>query len=169
MTLASLVDLAFTQTMIIGIVVLLMGVMIYEVRRFAVMKHRSGYQTPGLNGAHTMHRAWRELSPWMRVLLVVSLSGWVVAMGSMTTVGYIETAALSQPKIGDSLFTHPHKVKGVIRFFSDHQEQIYGIAKPLMIGSWAVTFVLFIVYGHIEDQWKERKQRSLMDRLTTEG
>jgi hypothetical protein len=37
-----------------------------------------------------------------------------------------------------------------------------------MIGSWAATLVLFSVYGPIEDQWKERKQQSLMDRVSTE-
>ena len=168
MAIASLVDLAFTPTMIMAIGVLLMGVLFYEMRRLAAMNHRSGYQTPRLGDGHTMHRNWQELSSGMRVLLVISLIGWIVAMGSMLTVGYIETAALNQPKIADSLFTHPHNIKGVVRFFSDHQEQIYGVARPLMIGSWAATFVLFSVYGHMEDQWKKRKQRSLMDRVSTE-
>ena len=105
----------------------------------------------------------------MRVLFALSLIGWVVAMGSMLTVGYIEASALKQPKIANSLFTHPHDVKGSVRYFSEHQEQIYRIAKPLMIGSWAATFFLFIVYGHFEDQWKERKQRNLMDRLSSDA
>jgi len=168
MAMTSLVDSAFTPTMILAIGVLLMGVLFYEMRRLAAMKHRSSYQTPMLSGGHMMHRTWQELSPWMRVLLVICLIGWIVAMGSMLTVGYIETAALEQPKAADSLFTHPHNVKGVIRFFSDHQEQIYRIARPLMIGSWAATFVLFCVYGHIEDRRKEQKQKSLMDRISAE-
>jgi hypothetical protein len=167
MAIASLADLAFTPTMIMAIVVLLMGVVFYEMRRLAAMKHRSGPQTPLPIGAHTMRRPWQELSPWMRVLLALSLIGWIVAMGSMLTVGYIETAALKQPKIADSLFTHPHDVKGIVRYFSEHQEQIYRIAKPLMIGSWAATLFLFIVYGHFEDQWEERKQQNLMDRISS--
>jgi hypothetical protein len=80
MAIASLVDLAFTPTMIMAIGVLLMGVLFYEMRRLAAMKHRSGHQTPGLSGEHKMHRTWQELSPWMRVLLVF---GWIVSMGSM--------------------------------------------------------------------------------------
>jgi hypothetical protein len=85
-----------------------------------------------------------------------AVGNWLVWLdclyGFNAPVGYIETAELKQPKIADSLFTHPHNIKGVMRFFSDHQQQIYRVARPLMIGSWAATLVLFSVYGHIEDQ-----------------
>jgi hypothetical protein len=101
-----------------------------------------------------------------------AVGNWLVWLdclyGFNAPVGYIEAAGLKQPKIADSLFTHPHNTKGVIGFFSDHQEQIYRAGRPLMIGSWAATLVLFSVYGPIEDQWKERKQQSLMDRVSTE-
>jgi hypothetical protein len=89
-------------------------------------------------------------------------------MISISTVGAIETAALGQPKIADAPFVHPHEIKGGVRFFTDRQEKIYAVAKPLMIGSWAVTLALMLAVGRIEESWRKRKQQDLLDRVATE-
>jgi hypothetical protein len=160
-----LTDLPPTPTMIIGIVVLLVSVVAYENWRLTRMTHRSGYQGAG---SYPRHRPWRELSPWMRVLRVSILICWTVVMISISTVGAIETTALRQPKIPDAPFVHPHEIKGGIRFFTDRQEKIYGVAKPLLIGSCAVTFALMMVVGRIEESWRKQKERDLLNRLVSE-
>jgi len=91
-------DLPPTPTMIIGIVLLLVGVVVFENWRLIRMTHRSGYRRAWLSDAYP-RRPWQELSPWMRALRVSMLIGWAVAMISISTVGAIETAALRQPKI----------------------------------------------------------------------
>jgi hypothetical protein len=75
---------------------------------------------------------------------------------------------LRQPKIADAPFIHPHEIKGGIRFFTDRQEKIYAVAKPLMIGSFAVTFAFIVALGRIEERWRKRRQQDLLDRLATE-
>jgi hypothetical protein len=84
------------------------------------------------------------------------------------TVGGIETVALRRPKIANATFVHPHEIKGGIRFFTDRQEEIYAVAKPLMIGSWAITFAFMVALGRIEESWRKRKQQDLLDRFATE-
>jgi hypothetical protein len=106
--------------------------------------------------------AWDELPPWMRLLRASAISGWVVVVASLLTVGIIETAALHQPTTADSYFAHPHDIKGRIRFFSNQQERIYVVAKPLMISSFVITFVLFCFCGRLEERREQRqKQRQL--------
>ena len=163
-----LTDLPPTPMMIIGIVVLLLSVVAYENWRLTRMIHRSGYHGVGLSGSYARHRPWQELSPWMRALRVGILICWAVMMISISTVGAIETAALGQPKIADAPFVHPHEIKGGLRFFTDRQEKIYAVAKPLMIGSWAVTLALMLAVGRIEESWRKRKQQDLLDRVATE-
>jgi hypothetical protein len=161
-----LLDLPLVPTIIIGIVVLLLGIVIYENRRLIRTTHRSGYRKAWLSDLH-LRRSWQELSPSMRALRVSMYICWAAALISMCTVGSIETAALSQPKIADAQFVHPHNIKGVIRFFTDREERLYAVAKPLMIGFGAVAFTLIVIVGRIEESWRERKQQDLLDRLTT--
>jgi hypothetical protein len=42
------------------------------------------------------------------------------------------------------------------------------VAKPLLIGSWAVTFALMMVVGRIEESWRKQKERDLLNRLVSE-
>jgi hypothetical protein len=147
---------------------LLVGVMVYANWRLVRMANRSGYHRAGLSGLYPRDRPWQELSPQMRALRVSMLICLAVAMISMSTVGAIETTALRQPKIAHALFVHPHEIKGGVRFFTDRQEKIYAIAKPLMIGSWAVTFAFIVALSLIEEGWRKRKQQDLLDRLGNE-
>jgi hypothetical protein len=153
--------------MMFGIVLLLVGVVVFENWRLIRMTHRSGYRRAWLSDAYP-RRPWQEIPPWMRALRVSMFIGWAVAIISISTVGAIETAALRQPKIADAPFIHPHEIKGGIRFFTDRQEKIYAVAKPLMIGSFAVTFAFIVALGRIEERWRKRRQQDLLDRLATE-
>jgi hypothetical protein len=91
-----------------------------------------------------------------------------VSIISMSTVGAIETAALRQPKIANAPFVHPHEIKSGVRFFTDRQETLYAVAKPLMIGSCAVSFAFIMALSRIEESWRKRKQQDLLDRLGNE-
>jgi hypothetical protein len=170
MALASLglTDLPLVPTMMIGIAVLLVGVVAYENWRVMRLKYRSGYHGAGLTDAEPRHRPWREMSPWMRALRASLLICWAVALISICTVGFLETVALRQPKIADAQFVHPHNIKGVIRFFTDRQESIYAVAKPLMFGFGAICLALMVVFRRVEENWREQKLLDCLDRLTTE-
>jgi ABC-type Fe3+ transport system permease subunit len=168
MTLASLgpTDLPSVGTMVIGIVVLLMGVVAFANWRMMWRKDRSSLTGAGVSDDDPRHRPWREMSPLMRVLLAMLLACWAVALVSLCTVGFIETVAVKQPEIADAEFVHPHNIKGVTRFFTDRQERIYAVAKPLMIGFGAAALVLMVVLRRADENWRGRKQRDLLDRLT---
>jgi hypothetical protein len=171
MALASLglTDLPLVPTMMFGIVVaLLVGVVAYENWRVMRLKYRSGYHGTGLTDAEPRHRPWREMSPWMRALRASLLICWAVALISVCTVGFIETVALRQPKTADAQFVHPHNIKGVMRFFTDRQESIYAVAKPLMFDFGAIFLALMVVFRHVEENLREQKMRDFLDRLTTE-
>ena len=86
-------------------------------------------------------------------------------MVSLLTVGEIETAALRQPKIPDTFYIYYHDIKGVPRYFSQGQERVYRVAKPLMIASFGVTLLMFCVYGKLEERWDERRCRAALEEL----
>jgi hypothetical protein len=167
MTLASLdlTDLPTAAIMIFGIAVVMLGVMAYENWRGIRLRRRSGNHDAGL-GDLPRYRPWQEISPRMRALRVTMFVCCAVAFVSMSAVGSIETAALRQPKIADAEFVHAHEIKGGIRFFTDRQEQIYAIAKLLMFGFGVVGLALGVIHNRIEENWRNRKQQDLLDRLT---
>jgi hypothetical protein len=92
----------------------------------------------------------------------------LIAGTSLITVGAIETVALKQPQVADPPYARPHKIKGRVRFFTDRQEEIYAVAKPLQFPSWVVGFVLIAAFVRIEESFKKQKQQDLLDRITTE-
>ena len=87
----------------------------------------------------------------------------------MLTVGYIETVALNQPAVADSVFRHPHGIKGEIRFFTDQQEDIYSIVQPILFPAWVLVCILGGACS-----WQVRRQdreieRKRLDRLVGGG
>src|SRR5262245_44762030 len=79
---------------------------------------------------------WHEISKGMKALWIASTAAWCSFAASVLTVGWIETTAMSQPPLDDyTLYRHAHLIKRGIRFFTDQQESIYVIAKPLMFGT----------------------------------
>jgi hypothetical protein len=102
---------------------------------------------------------WREQSIGMRILIISGLLAFCFSMACMLMVGYIETAALSQPSVADSVFRHPHRIKGVVRFFTDQQEDIYSIVQPIMIPA----FVVLAIFGGIHN-WLTRRQEKEIER-----
>jgi hypothetical protein len=162
-----LTHLPLVPIMMFGIALLLVGIAVFQNWRLIRTTYRSGYRRTWLSDAYPWRR-WQELSPWMRALRVSLFISWAVAMISMCTVGGIEAVALRQPKIADALFVHPHGIKGGIRFFTDRQEEIYAVAKPLMIASWAVAFAFGVVLVRIEESWRKRKLQDLLDHVATE-
>lgn len=104
--------------------------------------------------------SWYE--GWRHTIHKSLLIGRTIFFVSIFTVGFIETLALHQPTISESAFHYPHTIKGHTRFFSDYEEQIYVVAKPLMVGSFFGTFVLLGVCGELE---KWRKRRNVQDAL----
>src|SRR6266478_5899347 len=79
--------------------------------------------------------AWHKISVRTRLLLVACLAAFCLYAGSFTTIAWIETTALSQPSTADSVYSHPHKIKGGLRYFTDQQETVYSIAQPTMFGA----------------------------------
>jgi hypothetical protein len=107
----------------------------------------------------------RRLRRAIRVSLFISL---LIAGPSLIAVGAIETVALKQPQVTDPPYVHPHKIKGRVRFFTDRQEEIYAVAKPLQFPSWVVFFVLMAAMVRIEESFKKQKQQDLLDCIATE-
>ncbi len=89
--------------------------------------------------------AWRKLSTRTKLLTAACLAAFCLYAGALTTIGWIETAALSQPSTADSMYSHPHKIKDGIRFFTDEQETIYSIAQPTMFGALILVAILVLL------------------------
>ena len=87
----------------------------------------------------------------------------------MARHGAIETVALGQPTIADGPFVHPHNIKGRVRFFTDRQEKIYAVAKPLIVPSWAVLMLMIVTANLMEERRKKQAQQDLLERIANEG
>jgi hypothetical protein len=101
----------------------------------------------------------------MHVSLLICSLVWAI---SFFAVGGIETVALKQSEVAEPPYVHPHKVKGRVRFFTDRQEEIYAVAKPLLFPSWVVGFVLMAALVRIEESLKKQTRQDLLDRIATE-
>jgi hypothetical protein len=104
----------------------------------------------------------------MKALSVIAILSWGIFVGLLLTVGYIETTALSQPSTPDSVFSHRHEIKGGIRFFTDRQEYIYAIVKPLMIVALGITAVLFYACNRLNDRLEQERKKKIMDKIATD-
>ena len=103
-----------------------------------------------------------------RAIRVGLLISSLIAGTSLITVGAIETVALKQPQVADPPYVHPHKIKARVRFFTDRQEAIHAVAKPLLLPSWAIGLVVLAAFVRIEENFKKQKQQDLPDRIPTE-
>jgi len=164
-----LTDFPPVGTLIIGIPMVLLPIVAYEKWRIMRRTARSGHNGAASGRRYPEYCPWLELSPRMRALRVSLLICCAVTIISMGMAGFIETiGSMRQPKIADAEYVHPHIIKGVVRYFTDRQEAIYAVAKPLMIGFGAAFFTLLIVLRRAEEDWRERKQRDSLDRIATE-
>jgi ABC-type dipeptide/oligopeptide/nickel transport system permease component len=110
---------------------------------------------------------WRQQSIGMRVLFILGLLIFGVTVGCFLVVGYIETAALSQPSVANSIFRHPHQVKGVIRFFTDQQESVYSIVQPLMLPAFAVLCLVGGTWNWLVRREVEKIKRKKLNRIVS--
>ena len=87
---------------------------------------------------------------------------WFVGFISLLAVGAIETAALGQPQpVG--LHSHPHGVKGVIRYFTEGQERIYQVAYPSMIAAFPAMFILFGICSSLETGLSKQRRQVVLE------
>jgi hypothetical protein len=112
---------------------------------------------------------FRPTPALMRVLRISVLASGAVGMILFGTVGAIETVALHQPTIANGSFVHPHNIKGRVRFFTDRQEKIYAVAKPLMMPAWVVAFMMIVAANVMEECRKRQAQQDLLERIANEG
>lgn len=111
-----------------------------------------------------MKLRWHEYPVGIKALTVVAVVAWVIFGSLLLTVGYIEIVALSQPSIPNNVYSQPHEIKG-IRFFTDRQEQVYSIVKPLMIVAFAITAILFYAVNQTSDRIEREHQKRLIDKI----
>jgi hypothetical protein len=108
---------------------------------------------------------WHDFSFAMKAINIAAILSWSTFAGSLWTVGYIETAALTQPSHPDLVFSHPHEIKSGIRFFTDRQEQIYTIVKPTMIVAFGITAILFFASNRLNDRLEQERKKNVMDKI----
>ena len=101
----------------------------------------------------------------MKVLSVSAAVSFCVFVASMLTGKAIETAALSQPMTGGSVFRHPRPIKGEIHFLTDQQESILSIVRPMALIAFGVTAILFVTLMHWQSRLEKEKKRQALDRV----
>ena len=113
--------------------------------------------------------SWRQQSVGMKTLFILTLIAFGVAAPCFLVVFYIETIALSQPSVANTVFRHPHLIKGVIRFLTNQQESIYSIAHLIWFPAWIVLVVLGGTYGLLVRRQSEEIERKKMDQILDGG
>ena len=81
----------------------------------------------------------------------------------------IETAALHQPTAPTELYINPHDIKGVIRYLTPSQDHIYSFAKPIMLGSFFIYSVVFILCLWKENGVKDKNMLIFMVTMLIAG
>jgi len=107
--------------------------------------------------------SWHDLPGWMRIVYVLMIVGWCFVMGALLTVGQIETAAIWQPSTPDGIYRYPHDIKGSVRYFSDGQERLYGVARPLMVGGFALMLPVSGMFIYILRRLNERRRQEALE------
>jgi|HubBroStandDraft_6_1064221.scaffolds.fasta_scaffold443604_2 hypothetical protein len=113
--------------------------------------------------------SWRQQSVGMKALFLFTLLALGVAAPCFLIVSYIETVAVGQPSVANSVFRHPHLVKGVIRFLTDQQDSIYSIVQPIWFPAWIVLVVLGGTYSLLVRRQSEKIERKKMDQILGGG
>jgi hypothetical protein len=111
---------------------------------------------------------WHELPLGMKALSIIAVVSWAVFGSLLLTVGYIETVALTQPATPDLIFSHPHEIKGSVRFLTDLQNRVYTTVRSAMILAFAITGILFYAYNRMNDRLEREHKQRLMDRITVD-
>lgn len=109
--------------------------------------------------------SWHNLPRWMRTVHVLMIVGWCVVGASLLTVGQIETAAIWQPSAPDSIYRYPHDIKGSVRYFSDGQERVYRVVRPLMTGGFAVMLPISAIFMYILERLNKRRRQAELEDL----
>jgi hypothetical protein len=112
------------------------------------------------------HVPWREMSPARRIFSALLLAGWITGGASLLTLGGIETVALKQPREPIGLYQHPRQIKGAIRYFTDTQDWILGIAHPILIVSFVWFFLSAAGYETVRRQDYTRRKQALFDKVS---
>ena len=106
---------------------------------------------------------WRERSTAWRVLTVFGCLVGCVGIGSMLTLGYIKSAALSQPTVADAVFSHPWgDPPGPVHFLTDVQDRINLIAVPIAFGSWVIVAAVALLDRRLEDKAAQKRLQRLL-------
>jgi hypothetical protein len=111
------------------------------------------------------HLPWRDKPPALKILVVLLLMSFVAALAAGLIVGGIETVALGQPSAPMPIYPHPHALKSVVRYFTDSQEHLYLVAKPIMVASFALCVLLAAAYEMLRRADYNRRKRELLDRV----
>jgi hypothetical protein len=108
---------------------------------------------------------WRDLPFGMKALSIAAVIGCGIFGSLLLAVGYIETVALTQPSTPDHVFSHPHEIKGGVRFLTDQQEYTYTILKPATIAAFAITAILVYSFNRMSDRVEREHKRRLLDKI----
>jgi hypothetical protein len=89
---------------------------------------------------------WREAPLGVRMLRLAGIACLVAFLVALLVTAQIDRASLRQPTEPDDDFPYPHEVRGVTRYFTEQQDDLYVIAEPALYVSLALGVVL--VGGH---------------------
>lgn len=106
--------------------------------------------------------AWRDKPLAMKVVLVLLTASFVVALCAGLVVGGIETMALGQPSEPTPIYTHAGDAKSVGHHFSDIQEWLYALARPILIATIALFVLLAAAHDIMRRGYEDRCKEGLV-------
>jgi hypothetical protein len=109
---------------------------------------------------------WRERSLALRTFGALYLSCWIVSMASLLVLGGIETVALKQPKEPTGIYQHPYEVKSSIRYLTDLQDQIHGVAHPVLIVFFVLGACAAAGYEIVRRREYDRRKQAFFDKVS---
>jgi len=103
----------------------------------------------------------------MKVLAISAALFFCVFAASLLTGRAIETIALNQPMLGDTVFRHPRPIKNGTHFLTDQQESILSIASPMVLVVFGVTAILFVTLMHWQGRIEKEKKQQALNRVAS--
>jgi hypothetical protein len=106
--------------------------------------------------------AWRDKPLAMKVVLVLLVASFAVALCAGLVVGGIETMALGQPSRPAPIYAHADDVRSIGRHVSDIQEWLYALARPILIATIALFVLLAAAHDIMRRGYDDRHKESLV-------
>lgn len=111
---------------------------------------------------------WAERSPAMKKLTYLMVPLGVLVFSAFFAIFLIEKSAGDQPQSPNETYIYPHRIGANVHFFTEFQEAVYVVAKPLTIGGLLMFLVGALAARRLEQRRVEEERKARLDRIAAD-